>query len=554
MPLPPKLLGKSDFGDKDLYAVLKISPSAPFAEIPSAYRRAALLAHPDKGGSGEAFQLVTHAFEVLACTGSRKLYDQARGWSTESREVGVVATEPKYNASVGVSATSRGNNVMPKGGDHGTKRSMSEVGPPPKKQRTSKASATIGLTKPGCTRGMRRTPEKLLLTALETLKNVLQAMCVEQRRQAISNIVLRVRIELLTFMEMQKKQAKSSISVHTRESEDKEHRILPIEDVACELGHTDPSCIGKSSHIEESKPIQEKVPSHALLQIGCTHGSSLTHTADTRPFIQTRKFSPAQQKGCSAMTGIQCKKSRYKAHLHIKSFRIYTKSHSTIDMAIDHQIILMQIRLAWTSAWQSNSHLWEDCPEQYACLCEQVLKANGTSQSELGLKAFVSMEARLWLGKNCFVISPVMDLSEALEWQAKLLRARQVSWPVFRAAWVELMQCMRHARAKVRSAEEAQLFADAAYRKHQIFVMQREQKDEAKNLARQKRREQKERQRQVKREKRTQARSARHKAKMHALLSKRLAKAVQRVERALDLRAKRDARLSTDRKARATSE
>merc|ERR1739848_414896 len=114
------------------------------------------------------------------------------------------------------------------------------------RQRMSKASATNGLAKPGCAKTMRRTPEKALLTALQTLKNVLQAMCVEQRRQAISKIVLRVRTELLTFMEKQKQQAKASISVHVKDIEEEENRILPLEDVACDSGRTDPSCIGRS--------------------------------------------------------------------------------------------------------------------------------------------------------------------------------------------------------------------------------------------------------------------------------------------------------------------
>merc|ERR1719335_304130 len=105
-----------------------------------------------------------------------------------------------------------------------------------------------------------------------------------------------------------------------------------------------------------------------------------------------------------------------------------------------------------------------------------------------------------------------MQLSEDLAWQAKLLRARRVSWLAFRAEWVELMQCKRHARAKVRSAEEAQLFAQAAYEKHQIFltwhIHERKMREEAKNVARQELQEKKDRQRKIEREKLTQARSA----------------------------------------------
>merc|ERR1711907_554780 len=132
-------------------------------------------------------------------------------------------------------------------------------------------------------------------------------------------------------------------------------------------------------------------PSCTHSKVDCSDCSSETPAADVGKFVQTRKLNISRQKqqvSRWAMTGIQCKKSRYKAHLHIKSFRIYTSSHATIDMAIDHQIILMQIRLAWTAAWQSNPNMWEEHPEQFASLCREVLKANGTSESEMGLKAF----------------------------------------------------------------------------------------------------------------------------------------------------------------------
>lgn len=457
------------------------------------------------------------------------------------------------------------------GGDCGVKRSTPEAGPPLKKQRThdtQQASATMGPTKPECTKGIKRsqiTPEQALFTALENLKNVLQAMCVDQRRQAISRMVLRVRTVLLSFMEKQKKRpaaSKSQVNVTKHE----EKAMLPLEDADSDMGCKDPSCSRKTSDdhtvvdTNESNQTPRKPPLSALSQNSCTDcsGRAGDHAADTGNFVQTRNLKFAQWKQqvpASAMTGIQCKKARYKAHLHIKSFRIYTDSHAKIEDAIDHQIILMQIRLAWTAAWQSNPYFWEDHPEQAASLCNQVLQANGTSESEMGLKAFVSMEARLWLGKNCFVISPVMQLSEALAWQAKLLCARRVSWPIFREGWVELMQCRRYARAKVRSAEEAQLVADAAYERHQKFLVQhiheRKMREEAKMLARQERQENRERQQQIKREKLMQARSARQKAKRYALLEKRLSKAVRSVERALHFKARNDARLKKDSKARA---
>lgn len=63
---------------KDLYAELGVCPSTRLADLQSAYRRAALKAHPDKGGSAAAFQAITVAFEVLSCPRARDLYDLQR--------------------------------------------------------------------------------------------------------------------------------------------------------------------------------------------------------------------------------------------------------------------------------------------------------------------------------------------------------------------------------------------------------------------------------------------------------------------------------------------
>lgn len=66
------------FADRDLYVELGVCPSTHLADLQSAYRRAALIAHPDKGGSAAAFQQLTIAFEVLSCPRTRGLYDLER--------------------------------------------------------------------------------------------------------------------------------------------------------------------------------------------------------------------------------------------------------------------------------------------------------------------------------------------------------------------------------------------------------------------------------------------------------------------------------------------
>ncbi|CAK9013201.1 DnaJ protein homolog (DNAJ-1) [Durusdinium trenchii] len=70
--LPLAAEGKS----KDLYAILEVDRSVGVEALRAAYRRAVRRAHPDKGGSAEAFLAVARAFEILSNPASRSSYDQ----------------------------------------------------------------------------------------------------------------------------------------------------------------------------------------------------------------------------------------------------------------------------------------------------------------------------------------------------------------------------------------------------------------------------------------------------------------------------------------------
>eukprot|EP00929_Paragymnodinium_shiwhaense_P090814 TRINITY_DN50912_c2_g2_i1.p1 TRINITY_DN50912_c2_g2~~TRINITY_DN50912_c2_g2_i1.p1 ORF type:complete len:470 (+),score=107.26 TRINITY_DN50912_c2_g2_i1:228-1637(+) len=59
----------------DFYALLGVSQAADHAAIKAAYRREALLAHPDKGGCNENFHALCIAFEVLSNSATRAAYD-----------------------------------------------------------------------------------------------------------------------------------------------------------------------------------------------------------------------------------------------------------------------------------------------------------------------------------------------------------------------------------------------------------------------------------------------------------------------------------------------
>ena len=71
---------------ESLYDVLQLDSAASAAEIRSAYRRAALLSHPDKGGTSEGFNKVSFAFDVLSNVATRAQYDQQRSKSQAARK------------------------------------------------------------------------------------------------------------------------------------------------------------------------------------------------------------------------------------------------------------------------------------------------------------------------------------------------------------------------------------------------------------------------------------------------------------------------------------
>ena len=60
----------------DLYKILGVKRTAPRRDIHKAYRRKAKTAHPDAGGSEEAFNELVVAYSVLSDSGRRTRYDE----------------------------------------------------------------------------------------------------------------------------------------------------------------------------------------------------------------------------------------------------------------------------------------------------------------------------------------------------------------------------------------------------------------------------------------------------------------------------------------------
>ena len=62
--------------DRNYYAVLGVAREAEEKAVKKAFHAAALISHPDKGGTDEDFQLVNEAYNVLGDASKRAAYDR----------------------------------------------------------------------------------------------------------------------------------------------------------------------------------------------------------------------------------------------------------------------------------------------------------------------------------------------------------------------------------------------------------------------------------------------------------------------------------------------
>lgn len=175
---------------KDLYAELKVKPTATTAELRSAYRRAALASHPDKGGNAETFHSTVLAFETLSCPTSRALYDQARKQLAPSC---ANLRKPASGKRRRIPAPCQAGRREPKRPAKCSKRGESPVcgvdhvvaavpsPPPAPKPRVPEPAPQVD-------------------AYLEQLRAILQAMAPSQRCEAITGLTPSVRSALFRFM------------------------------------------------------------------------------------------------------------------------------------------------------------------------------------------------------------------------------------------------------------------------------------------------------------------------------------------------------------------
>jgi len=401
---------------RDLYALLDLNITANLNEVRAAYRRAALIAHPDKGGTAEAFHAITLAFEVLSCSTTRRLYNQ-----TYIRQTYIRQLHLRRHRLAAVTKAAKSKLATPNLDKvctlkTGMKRPVfcSDNALQPRKRRCCQRPLNTPAAKCGVCSSPKRTEQQVVAIndALGCMRTLLQSMTAAQRLTALEHVTPCVRIALLSFM--QKSQS------------------VPAPNAAA--------------------------PKH------------------TKEILGYKKLNRC--KPLPAQSGVRVTKSsvgtRYRAHLVIKGLRLYTNT-SSHAAAIEHHIIFVQMREALAAESGKDPCIWTH-PEKLLGIFNGILADNSTSAIMIDLHVFVYMRGTPFLDKNTYIISPTMQLDQAVPLYARLLRAQCTSWEALRAEWVYLLQLKQKSNAKGQLRAEAEMIADQARQKALNFRLRQAEK------------------------------------------------------------------------------
>lgn len=184
--------------------------------------------------------------------------------------------------------------------------------------------------------------------------------------------------------------------------------------------------------------------------------SSSLMRKNVKPVLNCKLVTDTSPRGNAGAKIINCVgTSKYKAIMHIKALRFYTQARTDVEVAIEHYIILVQIRNAIAEATAADLDIWSK-PEHIYAVCRVIFDQHGTSESEIGLGAMLHFRAPRWLRSDVQIISPVMPLEHALKMHSRILQTRDVSWEAFRREWIALLQCgyyKQHRRLSLAAAE-----------------------------------------------------------------------------------------------------
>eukprot|EP00928_Gymnodinium_smaydae_P041598 TRINITY_DN2812_c0_g1_i2.p1 TRINITY_DN2812_c0_g1~~TRINITY_DN2812_c0_g1_i2.p1 ORF type:complete len:550 (+),score=64.67 TRINITY_DN2812_c0_g1_i2:57-1706(+) len=431
--------------DNDLYAVLGVDEGSDFSAIRTAYKRAALAAHPDKGGTAERFRLVAHAFEVLSRKAS--LADCVNSTRTRLPGSNVSDREGTSNIKKQSRATSSG----------ACAKSRAQA-------QCSGVQAPTQASEFDSARDRQHAVQLRLDIALSRLRSALQAVTAKDRKVMIVEFDSVVREVLLTFMSAESRRSSSTTLVAMQPTS-------PLSE----------SCSSSAESDDEMDSVGEEdlLALENLEDIGATHEYLIEEVGRPSPQQCMEGSSDSWQRqphrGSSdswqgqphrfRTPGVQRDASftRYRAHIMWKCIEFYTRYQASFEVAVEHHTILAQLRYAVGKAFACHSDQID-----IVSICNDVFSGNGTSAEEVGLRCFVRFAARYHLGSTA-IISPVLPLTEAFSLQQRLTDARAAGWPTLREEWLTLLTTRgsKIKSRKPRSREEAETLVDRVKSTHE---------------------------------------------------------------------------------------
>lgn len=167
-----------------------------------------------------------------------------------------------------------------------------------------------------------------------------------------------------------------------------------------------------------------------------------------------------KQGGLRRICGVA--KTKYQACIRIRALRVSTNEHFEIEPAVEHQLILAQLRHEIATETKARPDLWFNPGELYD-KCKIVLLQYGVTEESLNLRVFLEFRASPWCSSRCTISSPTFStLLEALQLNAQLLRSQTTSWEAMRSIWIRLLMTNRRGQPKQMCFWEAAAYADAA--------------------------------------------------------------------------------------------
>eukprot|EP00927_Polykrikos_kofoidii_P086397 TRINITY_DN9665_c0_g3_i1.p1 TRINITY_DN9665_c0_g3~~TRINITY_DN9665_c0_g3_i1.p1 ORF type:complete len:547 (+),score=91.51 TRINITY_DN9665_c0_g3_i1:39-1643(+) len=439
-------MAKSRAFATNFYDVLQLGTSATFSDIRTAYRRAALATHPDKGGSADRFLLVTQAFETLACDKSRAAYDrklQNRGDLVHASGVASSATEFQASASSSCSDKSAFGNAEARDADPAKPsksscgKSEPAKGSPRKEKRKVRSSDDPEKKARGSAKQLER--------AFQKLQSALQEVSPPRRKAALQSLQQHARLRFLQFMESARNGPHEKDDVSS-------WALIPFVD-SCSSDTSELDCSSDSSETSDATEEQRTIAKSDSALSQCEWREQDHLTEDHGGAKRRRRHAK----------GVFCVGSRtYFAQLMFARLLCYTKCQQTVELAVEHYILLVQVRNA--AVQEASSRGVDLCEMTDSSLIreafDRVLAQTSISSVELGLHVAV------WINfgrrsRSLKIMTPMFSLEDALSWRNRLMVAKATGWDALSSVWMDVLQHPAFKKKKPLSVDEATHFVNA---------------------------------------------------------------------------------------------